>query len=237
MAEWKMRRFWREAGVMSVAGGFEVRLDGRPVRTPAKAPLVVPGAALANAIAAEWDAQDEAVKPLTMPLTRLANSAVDTVAVEHAAVAERVAAYGGTDLVCYRAEAPDGLVARQAAAWDPLVDWAAVALAAPLTIGTGVVYIAQPDASLDALTRVVSALDFWDLAALHELVALSGSLVIGLAAIRTDRPREALWAASRVDEDWQQDLWGVDEEAAELAAVKARAFLDAARFFDLRHAG
>ena len=237
MAEWKTRRFWREAGIVPVAGGFEVRLDGRTVRTPAKAPLVLPGAALASAIAAEWDAQAEAVKPLTMPLTRMANSAVDTVAVEHAAVAERVAAYGGTDLVCYRAEAPEGLVARQAAAWDPLVDWAAVALAAPLTIGTGVVHIPQPAASLDALGRVVAALDFWDLAALHELVALSGSLVIGLAAIRTDRPRPALWATSRVDEDWQQDLWGVDEEAAELAAVKAQAFLDAARFFDLRHAG
>ncbi len=235
MAEWKTRRFWREAGIAPVAGGFEVRLDGRPVRTPAKAPLVLPSAALAAAIATEWDAQSEAVKPQTMPLTRLANSAADTVAANHAAVAALVAAYGGTDLVCYRAEAPVALAERQAAGWDPLVDWAAATLGAPLRVGHGVVHIAQPEASLAALSRHVAALDHWDLTALHELVALSGSLVIGLAAIRTDRPRAALWAASRIDEDWQQDVWGYDEEAAEMAAFRAQGFHDAARFFDLRH--
>lgn len=235
MSEWKTRRFWRETAVEPITGGFEVRLDGRPLRTPAKAPLILPSRALADAVAAEWEAQDKTVHPLTMPLTRLANSAVDTVAREHAAVAERVAAYGESDLVCYRAEEPVHLAERQAAGWDPLIDWAATALAAPLRIGPGVMFIAQPEASLAALSARVHGLDHWDLAALHELVALSGSLVIGLAAMATDRPREALWRLSRIDEDWQQELWGEDEEAAEAAALKAQAFLDAARFFDLRH--
>ncbi|MCA8879535.1 MAG: ATPase [Rhodobacteraceae bacterium] len=235
MPEWKARRFWRESDVVATPGGFELRLDGRGLRTPAKAPLTLPSRALAEAIRAEWDAQAEKIDPRSMPLTRLANSAVDTVAVQQRAVAEVVAAYGESDLVCYRADAPDALAERQAKGWDPLVDWAATSLGAPLKIGTGVMFIRQSDAALAALASRVHALDPWDLAALHELVALSGSLVIGLAVIEAVQPHEALWRVSRIDEDWQQELWGVDEEAAAAAALKAEAFLDAARFHALRH--
>lgn len=234
MSEWKQRRFWTSATAEPEGEGYGIRLDGRPVKTPAKAPLVVPGAALAQAIAAEWEAQGEMINPNAMPLTRIANSAIDKVAVQHAEVAELLAAYGESDLLCYRADGPMELVARQAAAWDPLLGWAADHLSAPLVVGTGIVFIDQPPESLAALRRQVTALDAYDLAPFHDLVALTGSLVIGLAAYHEHAANEYLWDCSRIDETWQAEQWGHDEVAMETAEIKARAFADAALFLKLR---
>lgn len=233
MSEWKRKRFWSRAETAETEAGHAVLLDGRPLRTPAKAPLHLPTAALAAAVAGEWGAQGEIVDPLSMPLTRTANSAIDTVAAHPAQVAAHVAAYGENDLLCYRAEAPEELAARQAAGWDPLIDWAATALQAPLRIGTGVMHIPQPQDSVARLGARVRALDPFRLAALHELVTLSGSLILGLAALERQRPLAELWALSRIDEDWQAEQWGIDEEAAETAALKAQSFDDAGRFLFL----
>lgn len=233
MAEWAPKRFWKTASVEPTEGGHTVTLDGRPVKTPAKAALVLPTAAMARAIAAEWAAQDDKVRSETMPVTCAANSAIDRVAPQRAEVAALIAAYGESDLICYRAEGPEPLAARQAAAWDPLIDWARDALAAPLTPTCGVMHRAQPPASVAALGARVGALDPFELTALHDLVSLSGSLVIGLAAAEGWAGLDDLWARSRVDETWQEELWGVDEEAAAAAALKKQAFLRARRFYDL----
>jgi len=237
MTEWKAKRFWDEARPAAAVDGFEVRLDGRPVRTPAKVRLCLPTAPLAEAVAAEWAAQGEAIDPAAMPLTRMANTAIDRVAGACTETAEMIAAYGESDLICYRAEGPDALVARQAHAWDPLVRWARDSLAAPLAVGTGVMFIPQDAASLAALSARVHRLDHWELAAFHDLVALPGSLVIGLAALDPGWDRADLWARSRVDETWQAEQWGEDAEAAAAANRQRQAFLDAARFLDLRRSG
>lgn len=235
MSEWKQRRFWTSADAVAAEGGFGIVLDARPVKTPARQPLVVPSQALAAAIAGEWAAQGDMIDPNTMPLTRIANSAIDTATPQHAEIAAIVAAYGESDLLCYRAEGPPELVARQVAAWNPLLAWAADHLAAPLEVATGVMFIPQPDASVQALSAHVRARDAFDLATLHDLVALSGSLVIGLAVQAELRPDAELWAVSRIDESWQAEKWGHDDDAAETAALRATAFADAARFHRLRH--
>jgi chaperone required for assembly of F1-ATPase len=228
-----MRRFWREVTVEPEGAGFAVRLDGRPLRTPAKAPCLVPSRALAEAMAAEWQAQGDAVEPAAMPLTRAANSAIDRVEPEFDAVAATVAAYGETDLICYRAPFPEGLAARQAQAWDPLAAWAAETLAAPLVLAEGVMHVAQGPESLARLARAVRAHSPWELTALHDLVTLSGSLVIGLAVSHGRLEAETAWPLSRIDEDWNIAEWGEDAEAAEVAARRRADFLNAARLLAL----
>lgn len=232
MSEWAPKRFWKVASVSEGPEGFGVTLDGRAVRTPAKAQLIVPTRTMAEAIAAEWDAQGDHVDPRTMPATRGANAAIDKVTVQHAEVADMLAAYGATDLLCYRAESPAELIARQAEQWDPLLDWLEETYGARLVTSVGVMHVAQTDEALARLTREVHALSAFELAAFHDLVSLSGSLVIGLAATRDAWPIEELWAVSRLDEDWQAEQWGVDEEAAEVAAIKRESFLNAKRFYD-----
>lgn len=236
MSGWAAKRFWTDAQVTPQDGGFAVALDARPVRTPAKAPLIVPTHALARAIADEWMAQGERVDPGTMPVTRSANAAIDKVAVQHAEVAEMIADYGDSDLLCYRAAAPGELVAEQAAAWDPMLAWCDSFYAAPLIQRTGIVHSPQTPASLKILRAAVHAQDNYALTALHDLVSLSGSLVIGLAALQDDQDIEYLWKLSRLDEEWQARLWGADDEAEELAARKCAAFLHARRFFCLSRA-
>ncbi len=233
MSAWAAKRFWKTATAEVCDGGFTVRLDGRAVKTPAKSALVVPTLAMAQAIAAEWDAQQGVVKPDTMPYTRAANSAIDKVATQFTEVADLIAAYGASDLLCYRADGPEALIARQAAGWDPLLDWAATVLDAPLNVTQGIVHIAQPKASLAALTARVHATTPFQLAALHDLVAISGSLVLGLAVTMGRITAEQAFALSRIDENWQAELWGVDDEAAALEAFKHEALLQAGRFFGL----
>jgi chaperone required for assembly of F1-ATPase len=236
MSGWKAKRFWKQATVVAEGAGWGVRLDGRPVRTPAKAALVVPTRAMAEAIAAEWDAQQGEVRPATMPAMRAANSAIDTVSVQFDAVARMIAAYGKTDLLCYRAEGPGPLADRQAAVWDPLLDWAAEVLGARLVVTTGVLPVAQDVVALSRLEAALRGCTAFELAALHDLVAIPGSLVVGLAVARGHIGVEDGWTASRIDETWQAEQWGVDEEAAAQEALKRQAMHDAARFLALARA-
>ena len=233
MTEWKAKRFWKNANVVSVEAGFTVELDDRPVKTPLKNLLVVPTHALAHAIESEWDAQGEKVDPLSMPYTRSANAAIDKVSTQHSEVADLIAAYGDADLLCYRASSPDSLVARQSAEWDPLLAWAADALDAPLTPVSGVMHSPQDPAVLQRLSARVHAMDAFTLTAFHDLVGMSGSLVLGFAALYDHRPAQELWRLSRIDEIWQAEQWGEDEEALEIAQKKENDFLHAKSFQNL----
>lgn len=233
MSGWKAKRFWKQATVSDVPGGFGVTLDGRVVKTPAKATLTVPSRALAMAIAAEWDAQTGQIDPRKMPMTRGANAALDKVALQHAEVVALLADYGGTDLLCYRAAEPPGLRVRQEAGWQPLLDWAETALGARLTVTEGVKPVPQDTGALARLAAAVAACDAFELAALYDLVAITGSLVLGLAVARERLDAETAWALSRIDEEWQIAKWGEDEQAAAEAATKHAALLQAERFWHL----
>lgn len=225
---WEPRRkFWSEVSVEPREAGFTVLLDGKGLHTPAKAPLTVPTAALAEAIAAEWRALGEEIDPERLPLTKSANSAIDRVSRNREAVIDAIAAYGDSDLLCYRAEEPEGLLAREAAAWQPWLDWAAEVLHAPLDPVEGVMHRRQAPASLAALRSEVARLSPLGLAALYDLVTLSGSLVLGLAVARDAIAALDAWEISRLDETWQAEQWGVDHEAALLAESRKAAFLRA----------
>lgn len=231
MSDWAAKRFWTSAEVAAVDGGFAVHLDGRTIKTPARAPLVVPTRAVAEMIAAEWQAQGEKIAPETMPATRAANAAIDKVRGQFDEVAALVAAYGETDLLCYRATWPAELRARQDAAWDPLLDWSAERFGLRWVIAEGVMPQAQPPETLALLNAQVARFSPFELTAFHDLVALSGSLVIGLAVTEGRGTPGALWQASRIDEDWQTAKWGEDDEARSLAEWRRQGFLFAAQFF------
>jgi len=230
---WKAKRFWTGVSVAEAERGHSVHLDTRQVLTPGKLPLIVPTRAMAEAIAAEWDAQQGEIQPLTMPVTRSANSAIERVRPQRAEVAAMLAAYAETDLTCHRAGTPAELAARQAQAWDPLLDWAAEALDARLTPTVGVLPVDQPPASLAALSARVAALDEFHLTALHDLVTLSGSLLLGLATAERHLDPDTAWSLSRIDEDWQIEHWGRDEDADEATQIKRAQFLQADRFWAL----
>lgn len=232
MSEWKAKRFWKAAAVTEAGGGFTVELDGRPVKTPAKAALIVPSRALAQEIAQEWDAQEGEIRPAGMPATRFANAAIDKVAHQHGEVAQMLAGYGDADLLCYRAAGPVELVQRQVAAWDPLLDWAESVLGARLVPVQGVMHVAQARCALEHLAGQVRQMDHFSLTAFHDLVSLSGSLIIGFAALHDVHPPETLWRLSRIDEAWQAELWGRDEEAHAAAQRKQADFFNAKRFYD-----
>ena len=213
MSEWKARRFWKQAAAEPADGGWRVTLDGRPVMTPGKLPLILPNEELAQAIAAEWDAQTDVIDPLSMPLTRAANSAIEKVTPQFGAVAEMLAAYGGTDLLCYRAVEPEALLERQQAGWDPLLDWADEALGARLEVTRGMMPIPQDPHALVRLRDRIDRLDAFRLTALHDLVTLPGSLILGLAVLEGRLSGAEAHALSRIDEEYQQEVWGKDEEA------------------------
>lgn len=217
------RRFYTEAGFAAVDGGFRLTLDGKSANTPARNPLVLPTLALAEKVAAEWAAQVAVIDPARMPLTRIANTAIDGVAPRLAAVAEDLAAYAATDLLAYRAGDPARLAAAQAAAWDPILDWARAELGARLILREGVMHVTQPPETVRALADAVAAVtDPFRLAALHTLTTLSGSLLIALAVLRGRLNPDEAWAAAHVDESYQADAWGRDAEAeARLAARRA----------------
>ena len=227
-----MKRFWKTVHVHPREDGFGISLDEREMKTPLKASLIVPTRAYADGIAAEWDAVEGEIKPLTMHLTRAANATIDSVIEKREAVADMLAEYGGTDLICYRAETPVELVKRQAEAWDPLLQWAEQ-LGAPLVPVAGVMFSPQPENSLKTLRNLVHEYDAWRLTALHDLVAISGSLIIGLAVAQKRLSAEQAWPLSRVDEDWQTEQWGADDEADAMAAKKRDDFLRAERLLSL----
>jgi len=231
MSTWAAKRFWKDAKSRACDGGFTVELDGRAVRTPAKMPLIVPTRALAEALVAEWLAQEDQIDPNTMPMTRLANSALDKVTDQFGAVADMIAAYGDSDLLCYRSDGPDELVERQAKAWDPLLDWAAEALDARLSTRTGIMHQPQEQVVLKRLSDHVHALSNFQLTAFHDLVTLSGSLVLGFAIAKHVLSAEEAWDLSRLDENWQEEKWGVDRDAAQMALRKRESLLNAVGFF------
>ncbi|QGM45224.1 ATP12 family chaperone protein [Methylocystis heyeri] len=213
------RRFYKVAVAAPAEGGFGVFLDGKPARTPARNMLILPGEGLATALAGEWDAQAETVDPAAMPLTRLANSAIDGVADKMDEVLGDVVKYAGSDLICYRAGEPAGLAKAQSAAWDPYVHFVREECGARLILSEGVVFHAQPEEALEAIAARISAYVGagqgapFRLAALHAMTTLTGSCVIALAAALRKMDGEAAFSAAHVDEDYQMRLWGGDEEA------------------------
>jgi chaperone required for assembly of F1-ATPase len=210
-----VRRFYRAAGVSSENGVFQVTLDGRPARTPAKRALALPARAAAEAVAAEWSSQNEEFEPAALRLTRLANTAIDRVAENRERVIEEVSRFATTDLVCYRAEEPMELVRRQDEAWQPLLDWVAVRYGARLAITSGIVPARQPREALEALSRAVAVYDDFALTALHAATAAAGSLVIGLALAEGRIDAAEAFAVALLDEHFQAEKWGVDAEAEE----------------------
>ena len=232
MSEWKMKRFWKEATVSDHANGFAILLDGRPVKTPAKVGLVAPTEPFAQAIADEWMAQDEEIDPTAMPFTRTANAAIDKVRLQHDEVANMLAEYADSDLLCYRAEGPAALIARQAEIWDPYLDWGAETLGARLTPVTGLMHMPQDESALRRLRDLTLQQSEFELAAFHDLVSLSGSIILGFATARDVASPDEIWAASRLDELWQIEQWGADEDAEAVSALKAEAFRHAKRVWD-----
>ncbi len=222
------KRFYERVDVVAADGGFTVTLDDRPIRTPGGRAFVAPRL-VAEAAAEEWRAQGAKIDPTAMPITRAINSAIERIAPRREAVVDEIAAYAATDLVCHRADAPAALIEREATAWDPLLAWAEAALGAPLVVVVGVLPADQPEASRARLRARGAAETDLGLAALYALTTLSGSLVIALAVVDGRIAADEGWAASRVDEDFQAELWGVDAEAAAAAERARRDFLAAAR--------
>ena len=212
------KRFYTAAGVAEADGGFTVTLDGKPIRTPSGRHVLAPTRGIADAIAAEWNAQSETIAPLTMPLTRFANSVAElTDRVD--AVADDAAKYLGTDLLFYRAGHPEALVAREAAHWDPILSWATNELGAHFILAEGIVHVAQPDTAIKAARGVFPA-DPWSVAALHVVTTLTGSALLALALLHGISDSDQVWAAAHVDEDWNIEKWGVDEEVAARRATR-----------------
>jgi chaperone required for assembly of F1-ATPase len=220
------KRFYKAVTVEQVDGGesdrsgWTILLDGRRVRTPAKRALAVPGAALAEAVAAEWAAQTEYVDPRTMPVTRLVNTVIDGVTGREAEVRESIRAYAGHDLLCYRADEPDALAQRQAAGWQPLIDWAQSELGIALRTASGMMPIEQNADVLARVDAVVAGHDAFALAALHEITTLTGSLLLALACARRRLSPAEAWVLAHHDEDFQAEQWGRDAEAEQRRAAR-----------------
>jgi chaperone required for assembly of F1-ATPase len=221
-----MKRFYTAASVTG-DGPFGVALDGRPLRTPARELLAVPTRALAEAIAAEWQSQVEKIDPRSLPLTGFANAAVDRVAADHAGFARRLATYAESELIAYRADGPDSLLAAQAAAWDPWVDWLARRYDVGLTITTGIMHVAQPSAMLARIQTAFAAFTPFELAPLDPVVTITGSAVLALAVAHGELDAEAAYDIAHVDARWQEEQWGRDP-LAEKAEATRRADLAAA---------
>jgi chaperone required for assembly of F1-ATPase len=223
----RRKRFYTRAGVAEAPDGFAITLDDKTVRTPSGRPLVVPNRAIADATAAEWEAQKEDIDPLTMPLTRFANSVVDAVVDRVEVVTDDVAKYLGSDLLFYRAGHPEALVAREAAQWDPVLFWAADTLGAHFILAEGIMHVRQPDSAIAAARAALPA-DPWSIAALHVVTTLTGSALLALALNHGVLNSDQVWAAAHVDEDWNIEQWGVDEEVAARRAARLVDFKAAA---------
>ena len=223
----RRKRFYASADVLEIDGAFAVTLDGKPIRTPSGRQVVAPVKEIAEAVAAEWEAQKETIDPLTMPMTRFANSVVQSVVDRAVLVADVVAKYLQSDLLFYRAGHPEALVAREAQHWDPVLFWAADALGAHFILAEGVVHVRQPDAAVQA-ARAAFPDDPWSIAALHVVTTLTGSALLALALAHGVLDPDSVWAAAHVDEDWNAERWGVDEEVAARRATRLVDFRAAA---------
>lgn len=221
------KRFYASAGVSEGPDGFAVTLDGKPVRTPGRNPLVAPTRELAEAMASEWDAQKDEIDPMAMPLTRLANSVIDGVAGDVQAVADDAAKYLESDLLFYRAGFPDALIAKQAEHWDPVLRWAADDLGAHFILTEGVMHVQQPETAV-AAARAALPGDAWPVGALHVVTTITGSALLALALRHRVRDEAQVWAAAHVDEDWNRETWGADEEVEARRAARLKDFEAAA---------
>jgi len=228
-----VKRFWKAVEAVADEGGWGVRLDDRPLRTPGKALLVVPTEALAQSIAEEWASAAENLDPRAMPFTGLANAAIDRVAPDRAAFARSLAKYAEADLACYRAEGPQTLAERQAGSWDRLLGWARRRYDVDFVVTTGIVHVPQPAATVDRLAYEVSALDAFRLAGLSPLVTIGGSLLAAFALIEGALTAEQAWDAVSIDERWQLEKWGEDAEAVAALKLRRADFFAAARFLEL----
>ncbi len=231
MSGWVNKRFWKATDVAEEANGWTVRLDGREVKTPGKSPLILPTEPMAVKVAQEFEAQEEVIDPTTMPWTRSANSAIEKVATQRAEVEAHLISYAGTDLLSYRAERPDSLIARQSAAWDPILDWMEQRFGVRLSVVAGVMPTEQEPATLKRLAEEMPVMSDFALTGFHDMVTLTGSYALGLALAERRLDPDAAWAHSRVDELWQIEQWGEDEEAADEANLKAEALVQATEFF------
>src|ERR1700732_4459500 len=223
----RRKRFYTRPGVTETTDGFAITLDDKPIRTPSGRQMVAPTRPIADAIAAEWEAQQEDIDPLTMPLTRFANSVADAVVDRVDAVLEDVAKYFQSDLLFYRAGHPEALVAREAAHWDPVLFWAADALGAHFILAEGIVHVRQPDTAI-AAARAALPSDPWSIAALHVITTLTGSALLALALLHGVLDPDQVWSAAHGDEDWNIDQWGVDDEVAARRAARLVDFKAAA---------
>ena len=228
-----MKRFWKDVTVEPEGGGWGIRLDGRAVKTPAREPLVAPTEHLAEAIADEWRAVEDTIDPRAMPLTGLANAAIDRVAPHRDAFAQGLANYAEADLACYRAEGPSGLVERQEREWDRLLAWARRRYDVDFATTCGLIHVDQPPATVERLSRAVAALDPFRLAGLSPLVTVGGSLVAALAVLEKAITPDQAWDAVSIDERWQLEQWGADAEAESALENRKRDFLAGALFVDL----
>ena len=228
-----MKRFYKSADIVADDSGFAVHLDGKPVKTPARRRLVLPNEALARAVAAEWSEQGEVVDPRSLRLTRVSNSAVDRVPEHRAAIVDEVGAFISTDLLCYRASGPAELARRQAAAWDPLLDWLRAERGIVLTLTDSLLPIPQPEESVRKGRQAVDEHDDFALSGLHMMTLASGSVVLGLAAAAGRIDGRAAWEASLVDESWQLEEWGEEVEATKRRAGLLTDMTAAGRFLDL----
>jgi chaperone required for assembly of F1-ATPase len=228
-----VKRFWTNVAVIAGPDGHAITLDGRPVRTPGRLPLAMPHAALADAIADEWRAVDTDIDPRRMPLTGLANVAIERIAAQPLPFIANLAAYAESDLLCYRAEAPDALVARQAAAWDPLLDWARRRYDVHIEVVSGIIHRAQPAQTLTRLADAITARSPFELAGLSPIVTITGSLIAALALIEGAADADTVWHAAQIDEQWQVEKWG-DDDLAIATRTAHRADFDAGvRFLSL----
>jgi chaperone required for assembly of F1-ATPase len=227
------RRFYEAVSVERGPDGFSVHLDGKPVKTPSGRTVVLPTEAAAALMADEFSAQGERIDPTTMPVTRLVNTAIDGVASDPQAVLEDILRFSSSDLVCYRAEGPEALVARQAEAWDPILDWARAALGARFFLAEGVMHVEQPRETIGAVgLHLRQRDDIFRLAALHVITAITGSALLALALEAGSIDKETAWSAAHVDEDWNIEHWGMDAEAAERRANRKRDMLGAAALIE-----
>jgi chaperone required for assembly of F1-ATPase len=228
-----VKRFWKEVAVEPEGEGLAILLDGRPVKTPARATLAVPTEALAEAVAEEWRSVEGTIDPRTMPLTGLANAAIDRVAPDRATFAAGLARYAESDLICYLATGPSQLVRVQETAWDALLGWARRRYDVDFATTQSVTHVAQPPATIEQLSHAVEALDAFHLAGLSPVVTIGGSLVAALALLeRAITPLQA-WDAVSIDERWQIEKWGADDEAEKAIESRRRDFLAAAQFLEL----
>jgi len=228
-----VKRFWKDVSVEREGEGWAIRLDGRAVKTPARAGLEVPTVALANAIAEEWRAVGETIDPRAMPLTGLANAAIDRVAPARDAFAKGIANYAEADLACYRSEGPTALVERQEREWDKLLGWARRRFDVDFVTTSGLMHVTQPPATVEQLSHAVAALDPFRLAGLSPLVTVGGSLVAALAVLEKAMMPEEAWDTVSIDDRWQIEQWGADVEAEAALENRRRDFMAAARFLDL----